>query len=316
MMAKIVHGSNFKGVVDYILDKNKEVQLVAHEGLFMENKDTIAMSFNIQSQMNGKVAKPVGHIALSFSKEDEPRLTNRVMAGIALEYMERMGIRDTQFFIARHFDKEHPHVHIAFNRIGNDGRTISDRNERLRSTRICKELTLKYGLHMAGGKENVKRNRMKEPDRTKYGLYDILKTEVGRCGNWDVLVANLKRQGVEVRFKHKGQTDEVQGVVFTMNGYHFNGSKVDRRFSYSKIDAALQRNRNEERMGLMTKGCGADMQNAPSDTTKGELFSGSLGLLNGNASSYNAADTEANQEMAEMLRRKKKRKLGMRLKLL
>ena len=37
----------------------------------MENKDTIAMSFNIQSQMNGKVAKPVGHIALSFSKEDE-----------------------------------------------------------------------------------------------------------------------------------------------------------------------------------------------------------------------------------------------------
>lgn len=173
MMAKIVQGSNFKGVVDYILDENKGVQKIAADGLFMENKDTIAMSFNIQSQMNGKVAKPVGYISLSFSKEDEPRLTNRVMAGIALEYMEKMGIRDTQFFIARHFDKEHPHVHIAFNRIGNDDRTISDRNERLRSTRICKELTLKYGLHMAGGKKNVKRNRLKEPDRTKYRLYDI-----------------------------------------------------------------------------------------------------------------------------------------------
>ena len=167
MMAKIVQGSNFKGVVDYILDKNKGVQLVAHEGLFMENKDTIAMSFNIQSQMNGKVSKPVGHIALSFSKEDELPLTNRFMAGIALEYMERMGIRDTQFFIARHFDKEHPNVHIAFNRIGNDGRTISDRNERLRSIRICNELTFKYGLHMADSKENFKRNRLKEPDRTK-----------------------------------------------------------------------------------------------------------------------------------------------------
>jgi len=117
-----------------------------------------------------------------------------------------------------------------------------------------------------------------------------------------VLVANLKRQGVEVRFKHKGQTDELQGVVFTKNGYHFNGSKVDRRFSYSKIDAALQRNRNEERIGLMTKGYGADAQNAPSATTKSELFSGSLGLLNGNSSSYNATDAEANQEMADMLR--------------
>ena len=312
-MAKIVYGSNFKGVVDYILDKDKGVQKLISDGLFMENKDTIAMSFNIQSQMNGKVAKPVGHIALSFSREDEPRLTNHVMAGIALEYMERMGIRDTQFFIARHFDKEHPHVHIAFNRIGNDGRTISDRNERLRSTRICKELTLKYGLHMAGGKENVKRNRLKEPDWTKYRLYDILKTEVSRCGNWNVLVANLNRQGVEVRFKHKGQTDEVQGVVFSMNGYHFNGSKVDRRFSYSKIDAALQRNRNEERMSLMPKGYGIDAPNVTSDTARGELFSGSLGLLNGSGSSYNVADTEANLEMAEILRRKKKRKKRLRL---
>ena len=313
MMAKIVHGSNFKGVVDYILDKGKGVQVVAHEGLFMENKDTIAMSFNIQSQMNGKVVKPVGHIALSFSKEDEPRLTNHVMAHIALEYMDKMGLRNTQFFIARHFDKDHPHVHIAFNRIGNDGRTISDRNERLRSTRICKELTLKYGLHMADGKDNVKRNRLKEPDRTKYRLYDILKTEVGRCGNWNVLVANLRRQSVEVRFKHKGQTDEVQGVVFTMNGYRFNGSKVDRRFSYSKIDAALQHNRNEERMNLMPKGYTINTPSATSDTARGELFSGSLGLLNGSGSSGNAADTEANQEMAEMLRRKKKRKRGMRL---
>ena len=162
-------------------------------------------------------------------------------------------------------------------------------------------------------KLHVKRDRLKEPDKTKYELYDILKTEVGKCGNWNVLVANLHRQGVEVRFKHKGQTNEVQGVIFTMNGYHFNGSKVDRRFSYSKIDAAMQRNRNEERMDLMTKGYGTDAQNAPSDTTKGELFSGSLGLLNGNASSYNAADAEANQEMAEILRRKKKRKRGIRL---
>ena len=87
MMAKIVKGNDFKGVVDYILDKGKGTQVVAYDGLFMENKETIAMSFNAQSRMNGKVTKPVGHIALSFSKEDEPRLTNRVMAGIALEYM-------------------------------------------------------------------------------------------------------------------------------------------------------------------------------------------------------------------------------------
>ena len=313
MMAKIVKGSDFKGVVDYILDKGKNAQFVAYKDLFMENRETIAMSFNAQSQMNGKVAKPVGHIALSFSKEDEPRLTNRVMAGIALEYMERMRIKNTQFFIARHFDKEHPHVHIAFNRIDNNGNTISDRHERLRSTRICKELTLKYGLHMANGKDNVKRNRLKEPDKTKYELYDILKAEVGRCGNWNVLVANLKRQGVEVHFSHRGQTNEIQGVVFTKNGYRFNGSKVDRRFSYSKIDAALQHNRCRERMGITAGIYETATPSAPSGTAQSELFNGSWGLLKSSGSSYNTADAEANQEMVDILRRRKKvkRKRGV-----
>ncbi len=54
--------------------------------------------------------------------------------------MEKMGIRDTQYIIGRHYDKEHPHVHIAFNLVDNNGKTISDRNDRYRNKRICKEL--------------------------------------------------------------------------------------------------------------------------------------------------------------------------------
>src|SRR3712207_2265198 len=91
-----------------------------------------------------------------------------------------MGIRDTQYIIGRHFDKEHPHVHIAFNRIDNNGKTISDRNDRFRSEKICKELTAKYGLYFAGGKEKVKEYRLKEPDKTKYEIYQTLKAEIAR----------------------------------------------------------------------------------------------------------------------------------------
>ena len=247
MIAKIVKGSSFKGVVSYILDKGKNAKILVCDGLFAEDKDTIAMSFEAQSRMNPKVTKPVGHISLAFHKEDEHRLTDRAMAGIALEYLKKMEITDTQVLVVRHFDKEHPHVHIAFNRIANNGRTISDRNERIRSARICKELTKKYNLYFASGKERVKQHRLKEPDKTKYGLYSILKSEVSRCGNWNILAANLKKQGVEIRFKYKGNSDEVQGVVFTMNGYSFSGSKIDRRFSYSKINTALDNNRRNER---------------------------------------------------------------------
>ena len=77
--------------------------------------------------------------------------------------------------------------------------------------------------------------------------------------------------------------------------------------------AVLQRNRREERMGMVTKAHEAATPNTPSGTEQSEFFNGSLGLLNGSGSSYNAADAEANQEMAEILRRKKKRKRGFRL---
>ena len=278
MIAKIMKGSDFKAVVYYILNDEKGTQIIDSDGLFLENSDTIAQGFIGQAQMNPRVTKAVGHIALSFSKEDAPRLDNAIMMQMAREYMERMGIKDTQYIIGRHFDKEHPHVHIAFNRIDNNGKTISDRNDRFRSERICKELTKKYGLHFANGKEQVKIDRLREPDKTRYELYEILKMEVGGCKDWNTLLGRLKRRGIDVRFKHKGQTDEIQGVVFTMNDYRFNGSKVDRQFSYSKIDAALNRNKYEERQTRLQSQANRE-EISPTTNNASGLIEGSLGLF-------------------------------------
>ena len=312
MIAKIIKGSNFKGVVSYILDKEKDAKILVCDGLFAENKETITGSFEAQARMNPKVTKPVGHIALAFSKEDEYRLTDRAMAGIALEYLSTMGITDTQILFVRHFDKEHPHVHIAFNRIANDGRTISDRNERIRSTRICKELTRKYGLYFADGKEQVKRHRLKEPDKTKYELYSILKAEVARCGNWNVLAANLKKQGVEVQFKYKGGSGDVQGVVFSKNGYSVSGSKIDRLFSYSKIDAALNANRHEERQRVMNNQAAEyPTPSIPQFEPRGDndLYSGSIGLFMPANANTQADENYFEEQLKRKDKKKKQRKI-------
>ena len=307
MIAKIVKGSNFKGVVSYILDKEKDARILVCDGLFAENKETIAGSFEAQARMNPKVTKPVGHISLAFSKNDEHRLTDRAMAGIALEYLSKMGIKNTQILIVRHFDKEHPHVHIAFNRIANDGRTISDRNERIRSTRVCKELTRKYGLYFADGKEHVKRHRLKEPDKTKYELYSILKSEVSRCGNWNILVANLKEQGVEVRFKYKGKSDDIQGVIFSKNGYPFSGSKIDRRFSYSKIDTVLNTNRHEERQRITSYQTTEYLTPQSEPRGSDDLYSGSIGLFMP-ANANTQADENYFEEQLKLKNKKKKQR--------
>lgn len=297
-------------MVSYILDKEKGAKILVCDGLFAENKDTIAMSFEAQSKMNPKVTKPVGHISLAFHKEDEHRLTDRAMAGIALEYLKEMGIFDTQILIVRHFDKEHPHVHIAFNRIANNGRTISDRNERIRSAHICKELTKKYNLYFASGKEQVKQHRLKEPDKTKYGLYTILKSEVSRCGNWNILAANLKKQGVEMRFKYKGKSDEVQGVVFIMNGYSFSGSKIDRRFSYAKIDVALERNRRTERMEMQPLSRHEELPTfQPESSGNDDSYNGSIGLFMLDNTDGQAEENRFEEELKRRNKKKKQRKI-------
>lgn len=81
---------------------------------------------------------------------------------------------------------------------------------------------------------------MREPDITKYEIYNSLKEIIPKCQNWEQIIQELNNQNIGVTFKYKGKSDEIQGVIFEKNGYTFNGSKVDRQFSYSKINQQLQ----------------------------------------------------------------------------
>ena len=132
--------------------------------------------------MNPDLKKPVGHIALSYSPVDAPKLTDGKMIQLAQEYMREMKITDTQYIIVRHQDREHPHVHIVFNRIDNNGKTISDRNDMYRNEQVCKKLKAKHGLYFAKGKEHVKQHRLREPDKSKYEIYNAVKDESGNQG--------------------------------------------------------------------------------------------------------------------------------------
>ena len=306
MIAKIMKGSGFKGVINYILDLKKGTELIDSSGVRTDRVSHIIQSFIDQTDLNPRVDKVVGHISLSFSAQDSPRLSNEWLVKVAREYMEKMGVKDTQYIIGRHFDKEHPHIHIAFNRINNKGKTISDRNDRFRSEKICKELTIKYGLYFAGGKEQVKEHRLKEPDKTKYEIYQALKAEIARCRDWTTLLSHLEKQDIGVRFKYKGNSQEVQGIIFEKNGYHFDGSKVDRVFSYSKIDFALQQNNREHEH--QTQGMLNLISNVASVTSEitNNLIEGGLDLFQTHstvpAEVYNTLDKK---------KKKKKRKIHL-----
>ena len=242
MIAKITTGGDFAGAVNYILDSKKAAELLIGEGVRLKNTGSIIKSFVAQTELNSRVTKPVGHISLDFSVQDKAKLSNAFMLKVADDYMTRMRIVNTQFIIARHYDKEHPHIHIVYNRLNNQAKTISNKNDHYRSEKICKELTRKNDLYFAKGKENVKVHRLKEPDKTKYEIYNCLKELIPKCKDLDELEAKLNKEGIKVNYKCRGNTNVVQGISFTKNDLRFNGSKVDRQFSYSKIKYRLDQN--------------------------------------------------------------------------
>ena len=164
------------------------------------------------------------------------------MTDLAKEYLHRMGYADTQYLIVRHLDREHPHLHICINRVNYEGKTISDSNEKYRSTRVCKELTEANLLKWGEGKEAVKRHRLRGNDQLRYAIFDAIKAALPKCTNWQELSSELQKQGVEVQFKTKGQTEKVEGVIFSMDGVSFSGSHIDRSCSYSKLSFALEQN--------------------------------------------------------------------------
>ena len=243
MIAKIIKGTNFSGVVSYMLSKEKgKAKVLASNNIGFIDQNLCADEFALQASMRPNVQKPVCHTILSFSASDAERLTDDVMVKIANEYLEKMGYGNTQSLIVRHNDRQHPHLHICINRIGNDGKTISDHNEKYRSMKICRELTKRYGLTLGEGKKAVNRHRLRGEDKLRYEIFDAIKNTLPKAKNWKDFVADLERQGIATRFKTKGNTDVVQGIIFEKDSCSFSGSKIDRSCSFSRLNAEIERN--------------------------------------------------------------------------
>ena len=234
MVGKVISGSSFSGTVGYVM--KEESRILEAEGVMPPEVKDMVQDFKDQTMLNPRLKNTVGHISLSFSPKDALRMTDALMTQIAKEYMQKMGISDTQYLLVRHLDQPHPHCHLVYNRVGDHGQTISDRNIKLRNAKVCRELTERFGLHLPPGKEAVRRERLREPDRTRYEIYDTIRQELPRCRNWNELRDRLKRHGIETIFKRKGVQGIIEGVKFARNGFIFSGSKVDRAFSFSKLD--------------------------------------------------------------------------------
>ena len=243
MVANIRSGSSPGGALRYNkekVDKDEAEVLLWQKMLEPYDKcgrldiDACMESFMPYLEANRRTTNTVFHASLNPSPED--RLTDKQLRKIACEYMERMGYGEQPYIVFKHKDISREHLHIVSLRVDEQGRKINDSHEYDQSMSVLRELERKYGLHLAPGKDSVQRERLREPDKTKYEIYDAIKGCLPKCKSWNDLEGRLKEQGIDVRYKYCGNTDRKQGVLFSKNDFEFSGLKIDRQFSFSKLN--------------------------------------------------------------------------------
>lgn len=227
------------------------------------------------------------------------------MVSAANRYLLGLGIRDTQCLMVRHYDRNHDHVHIIINRVNDHGKTISDSNLRNKSFKLCKELNKMYGFQQALGKNDVNRGRLKGVDKVKYQIYDTVKAGIKNSSNWQELQNFLKYRGVNVQFKFKQKSNEIQGVSFSKNGQVFSGSSIDRSMSFSRIDQSFNTTKND--MVLHQK-----METRQEHETKlsSSLLEASIDLMTSLLAPMYIAPDQDDRIFRKKMKKKKKKHLG------
>ena len=244
MIGKLKKGASFGGCVRYVTGKD-EAKILASDGVLLGTNAEMMQSFELQRLLNPRIKKPVGHIALSFKPEDKPRLTDEFMAKIALEYMQMMGITDTQFIIVRHHNTDNPHCHIVYNRINNEGKLISDRNDYRRNEQATKALKSKYGLTYGTDKSKTNTRKLRNAERAKYEIYNAIKDALKVVDSWQKFKNELAKRGILLEFVYKDkERTKVQGIRLSKDGYSFKGTQISRDYSFGKLNARFEGTEN------------------------------------------------------------------------
>ncbi|MCD8455053.1 relaxase/mobilization nuclease domain-containing protein [Tenacibaculum finnmarkense genomovar ulcerans] len=165
MIARFSNGSNVEGMVFYNHNKTKkehhrdakdkpvmEGLFLGASNIFLTNKTIhihrrIIDTLKIYNNNNVNRSSPNMHISLNFHKDDI--LSNKDMLVIATDYLTEMKLVNQPFAVYRHFDKEHPHIHIVTTRIDKKGNYISDSNDQYKSVKATEKIEYKYGLTVA-----------------------------------------------------------------------------------------------------------------------------------------------------------------------
>ena len=214
-------------------------------------------------------------------------------------------------------DTDNPHCHIAYNRINNEGKLISDTHDYRRNEQVTKALKSRYGFTYGTDKSKTNTRKLRNAERAKYEIHNAVKDALKVADSWQKFKNELAKRGVclELVYKDKERT-KVQGIRFCKDGYSFKGTQISRDYSFGKLNVRFEGTENQvsardNSAQQYEQGCRKD-ENLPS------MSESSQDPWNGISSivffaSANAQTFEPFPEDESVKKKKKKRRRGFSL---
>jgi hypothetical protein len=242
MIARVfAPGASFGRTCQYVAEDLTRAQVIWQEGVRGHDYRLAARDFEMIAALRDTISKPVFHAVLTFHRDE--KLDTGQKVGLALRYLEGVGMVNTQRLICEHFDARHQHLHLVANRIDFDGEPIHNFPEVLRSRETVERLVREHGLVPVAAKDMRQTNydALDASDMRRYAIYRAVKECLPGCRNMEELGQRLLKMGVETRYRADPATGQRTGVSFFYQNEAFSGSKIDRELSLGRLERTLAR---------------------------------------------------------------------------
>ena len=241
MIGKIVLGKSFRGCIRYVLENKLDpatksisinrAELISFNLCFGDKKELIEQ-FNDVRFLNPKLSKPVMHVIVSLSPGEKP--DNATLLAMVEDSAKELGFEKNQFIAVTHNDTDHLHLHIVVNRVGFDGKTLSDSNNYKKIAAYCRKMEVKYNLkQVLSPRAFLSKEMAVTPrlDSRKEAMKTDIRISLLKSKTFSEFVSLMKQKNYEV-IKGRGVAFRDQKKMYA------KGSELG--YSLSKIEKILQ----------------------------------------------------------------------------
>lgn len=251
MIGKIILGKSFRGCISYVLENKRDAvlksdpmsraELISFNQCFGDKKELIRQ-FNDLRFLNARLVKPVMHVILSLAPGETPGKTTLI--AMAEDCAKELGFDKHQYLSVTHNDTGHLHLHFVVNRVGFDGKTLSDSNNYKKIADYCRKMELKYNLKLVESPKRFlpkERRNIPRLDSRKEAMKTDLRISLLESTSYVEFESRMKQKGYAVI--------KARGIAFRdSKKMYAKGSELG--YSLSKIEKLLQLTLTEKKLQI------------------------------------------------------------------